>query len=385
MNGRVYDSRIGRFLQVDPFVQEPGNAQNHNRYTYLWNNPLNATDPSGFIGIKERQWAAVVVAVVAFYFCPACSASVYGAAATGAVVGGIATGSWKGALYGAFSSALTFGIFNASGGTVYTKALAVASSGGVLSSLQGGSFGNAFLSAGVSALAPGAIGSVITDPTARIIASVIVGGSISAATGGKFANGAVTAAFSYAVASNASRTAAGQSNGNFEADDLDGNRCWTCVKRNQAFADSGAIEVNWTSWNRAELNISVALNFEADYSYSVTAGVENGISNLSGSYSDGPFTYDVTARALPGPVGRSMLTVRPPAVGSLSTASAQVGGSVIYVTPGLASGSNIYGHEFLHNAGLRHSGSFTQGLTSYHPARSMQGWEVGALVRAYGR
>jgi len=198
MNGRVFDNRIGRFLQVDPFVQEPGNAQNHNRYTYLWNNPLNATDPSGFIGVKERQWASVVVAVAAFYFCPACSATVYGAAATGAVVGGIATGSWKGALYGAFTATLTFGIGNSSA-TIYEKALATASVNGVMSSLQGGSFGNAFLAAGAGVLTPGAIQGAVKSSSGQFVASVIVGGSVSALTGGKFANGAVTAALNWAV------------------------------------------------------------------------------------------------------------------------------------------------------------------------------------------
>src|SRR5690606_16327060 len=51
MNGRLYDSRLARFLQPDAFVQEPGNPQNFNRYTYLWNNPLNGTDPTGQLGI----------------------------------------------------------------------------------------------------------------------------------------------------------------------------------------------------------------------------------------------------------------------------------------------------------------------------------------------
>ncbi len=39
---------IGRFLQADPVIQAPGNAQNHNRYSYVLNNPLSFSDPSGF-------------------------------------------------------------------------------------------------------------------------------------------------------------------------------------------------------------------------------------------------------------------------------------------------------------------------------------------------
>ncbi|MCG8557809.1 MAG: RHS repeat-associated core domain-containing protein, partial [Proteobacteria bacterium] len=48
MKGRIYDAHMGRFLQPDPFVPEPGNSQSWNRYSYVVNNPLNWTDPTGF-------------------------------------------------------------------------------------------------------------------------------------------------------------------------------------------------------------------------------------------------------------------------------------------------------------------------------------------------
>lgn len=48
MNGRVQDAIIGRFVSPDPFVTEPGYTQNFNRYSYVYNNPLTNTDPSGF-------------------------------------------------------------------------------------------------------------------------------------------------------------------------------------------------------------------------------------------------------------------------------------------------------------------------------------------------
>ncbi|MSP13297.1 MAG: RHS repeat-associated core domain-containing protein, partial [Chloroflexi bacterium] len=44
---RYYDSSLGRFLQPDTIVPEPGNPQSLNRYTYVDNNPLRYTDPSG--------------------------------------------------------------------------------------------------------------------------------------------------------------------------------------------------------------------------------------------------------------------------------------------------------------------------------------------------
>jgi RHS repeat-associated protein len=48
MNGRVYDPELGRMLSVDPFVVAPLNLQTYNRYSYVHNNPLSLTDPSGY-------------------------------------------------------------------------------------------------------------------------------------------------------------------------------------------------------------------------------------------------------------------------------------------------------------------------------------------------
>ena len=55
MNGRIYDPVLGRFLSADPFIQYPSVVQNLNRYSYLMNNPLNATDPTGYFVDKIVQ------------------------------------------------------------------------------------------------------------------------------------------------------------------------------------------------------------------------------------------------------------------------------------------------------------------------------------------
>jgi RHS repeat-associated protein len=44
---RYYDAALGRFVQADTVVPEPGNPQALNRYSYVANNPLRYTDPSG--------------------------------------------------------------------------------------------------------------------------------------------------------------------------------------------------------------------------------------------------------------------------------------------------------------------------------------------------
>ena len=48
MNGRVYDPSIGRFISADPTVPDPLYSQSFNRYSYVYNSPLEYTDPSGF-------------------------------------------------------------------------------------------------------------------------------------------------------------------------------------------------------------------------------------------------------------------------------------------------------------------------------------------------
>ncbi len=48
MNGRVYDPNLGRFLSVDPVFAFPTNTQSLNPYSYVLNNPLSVTDPTGY-------------------------------------------------------------------------------------------------------------------------------------------------------------------------------------------------------------------------------------------------------------------------------------------------------------------------------------------------
>jgi len=50
MNGRVYDPSVARFPSADPIVSRPDDAQSFNRYSYVVNNPLKFTDPTGYEG-----------------------------------------------------------------------------------------------------------------------------------------------------------------------------------------------------------------------------------------------------------------------------------------------------------------------------------------------
>ena len=107
MNGRIYDPKLGRFLQADPIVQAPKNSQSLNRYSYVLNNPLSYTDPSGYFSLKRfiKNWGPVIAGAVASYFtfgaasvvglgviCHHSSRCGYFAAILLAVIGGAAAG-----------------------------------------------------------------------------------------------------------------------------------------------------------------------------------------------------------------------------------------------------------------------------------------------------
>jgi len=250
MNGRIYDSKLGRFLQADPNVQAPDNSQNLNRYSYVLNNPLSYTDPSGFffkaignfVGKYWRQLVAVGIGIATAGIASGLSfwAGLAVSVAGGALAGYVSTGSLNGALIGAFSAAAFYGVgsyfeglshsngleaANAAGtagaGNVQ-QAVAYASNaslnsvqrigqvvahgmaGGVVGNLQGGRFAHGFVSAGVAqsfARTIGRIGNGYRSfgiSAARVTAAAVVGGTASEMTGGKFANGAVTGALTRA-------------------------------------------------------------------------------------------------------------------------------------------------------------------------------------------
>src|SRR5205823_3066557 len=50
MHARSYSADVGRFLSIDPVLDAKNaihNPQQWNRYSYVYNNPLNWTDPTG--------------------------------------------------------------------------------------------------------------------------------------------------------------------------------------------------------------------------------------------------------------------------------------------------------------------------------------------------
>ena len=147
MGGRIYDAELGRFAQADPFVQDRTNLQGLNRYSYVENNPLSYTDPSGYFlkklykkikkhlsnlnnlrkefrkktlqAIGRVKFLSTVISVV-LNFIPGCQfwcAAIFQAAMTNAN-GGSFGDILKGAAIGAITNQIGLGIGNAIGDSV---------------------------------------------------------------------------------------------------------------------------------------------------------------------------------------------------------------------------------------------------------------------------
>ncbi|MEM7620986.1 MAG: RHS repeat-associated core domain-containing protein, partial [Pseudomonadota bacterium] len=227
MNGRIYDPELGRFLSADPNVQETDNLQNWNRYSYVLNNPLSYTDPTGFffkslfraigqafgkifsaIGRAFKKLLSNPIVRAAIQIAACISLPVAGCAAASATMplagGGSITDALKAAAFAFVSHGIWQGVDGVWGGlskaisgfSKLGKSLVHGVVGGAMSVARGGNF--------LVGFATGALGkatSFVSDTISQgnqfldtlIVAASGCGASVIA--GGKCANGAVTAAF----------------------------------------------------------------------------------------------------------------------------------------------------------------------------------------------
>ena len=219
MGGRTYNPTLGRFMQADPFIQQPGNLQSYNRYAYVQNNPMSYTDPSGYFFKALNKMLgkfAPLVSIGLTLWAP-WGTGLWASISTGFVAGGIATGNLRGALVGAFSAGAFYGVGsqfeqfkNMTTGLSIAKTAAHGIVGGITSVLSGGKFGHGFASAGITQAFAGSIDEIggkingkassawsnTANRIKRIVAAAAVGGTASVVSGGKFANGAITGVFS---------------------------------------------------------------------------------------------------------------------------------------------------------------------------------------------
>ncbi len=207
MNGRLYDPLLRRFLNADENIQDPTNTQNYNKYGYVLNNPLMFNDPSGeFIQVAAAAvlfWQAVVVGTY-IAFTTYLVTTAYLSKEQISLKGGL-----KSIFFGAFSSAVTFGIgsafSSAAGATQFAKSLGDAAflvkaaahgiAQGTLSLMQNGDFKQSFFSGffgSVGASAFGAVaGSAANSAIGTIAFGAVAGGVGSQLSGGNFWQGAV--------------------------------------------------------------------------------------------------------------------------------------------------------------------------------------------------
>jgi RHS repeat-associated protein len=161
MNGRVYDPVLGRFMSPDPTVQFVGDMQSYNRYSYVQNNPLKYTDPTGFSILGVVKNVGIGLAFTA-------------AAAGCAFTEGVGCGVMVGVISTLYSTTSVL----ANGGSL-KQAIAIAVVGAAAGQLGG--------------LAGGAVASGIDasmkSVAAKVVAGAIAGGVSSAITTKVFGGG----------------------------------------------------------------------------------------------------------------------------------------------------------------------------------------------------
>jgi len=195
MNGRLYDPVLARFVSADPHVDNPFDLQSLNRYSYVNNNPLGFTDPSGYFKLFGKKWSwirdkvvkPVVAIAVAWYVGPAVFNAMLPSAvgAVGATGLGMQASLWVGsAIAGAASGAVvggvTGGIFNGPEG--------------ILQGAKYGAIGGAIMGP-VSAMYSGAYNGSLKGAARygysaeRVAVQSLAGGVSSAAQGRSFIDG----------------------------------------------------------------------------------------------------------------------------------------------------------------------------------------------------
>ena len=223
MNGRIYDPKLARFVQADVYVQNPTLTASLNRYSYVLNNPLNATDPTGHLVFSLFIGAIVAAAeveaglgLILMFFAGYADAASAGASEGNAFKMGLI--SWVsymafagiGESFRAASAAnagkaglVSFGGLELTKQQVAGQILSHSFAGGVMSGLRGGKFGHGFISAfftkattNLQLKAAGDLSGFADYFTGATVAATI-GGTVSAVTGGKFANGASTGAMQF--------------------------------------------------------------------------------------------------------------------------------------------------------------------------------------------
>jgi RHS repeat-associated protein len=236
LNGRVYDPFVARMMSADPMVEDPLNGQVWNRYSYVANNPLAFTDPSGYCFLGCGTWSNLSKMQLGTLFrsnpmlgsiVEISAAGICSLMTAGGCIPQVAAVLASSIVAGITSGRLGTAVLRA-GVTAAATAAGFAVVGGVASAMPGataaGTFvpfsqayfadvaGSALVGCGQSAASggkcgAGALAGAATSAAgpytsglkfeAGLVANAALGGVAAVLGGGKFANGAVTGAFGY--------------------------------------------------------------------------------------------------------------------------------------------------------------------------------------------
>jgi len=219
MNGRVYHPGLGRFISADPTGQFPKASQSFNRYSYVINNPLSYTDPSGFGFFSELLDIQHKIDPISrnFDHILAKSTTLQSIGGVAAGVASVYFGPWVAAAYSAHltnikggstgdilkAGAIAGGAAAASGAAgglgVYGQIAANIAIGTAAGVASGADFEDSFYASAITSVAAAGVAQSGAPPAVGITISATVGGTASQLSGGKFVNGAVTGAFQYAL------------------------------------------------------------------------------------------------------------------------------------------------------------------------------------------
>lgn len=187
MGGRIYDASIGRFMQADPFIQAPNNTQNYNRYSYVLNNPMSYTDPSGFNFLKNigDAFGGLIKGV----FTSLASVPIINTAVQVGV--GFICGPAAPSCLGAYNTLQTYALTGSLGASLRAGVVSYAGANvGSSEWYQGlSSFGQAAVQVGIDRL--GQTPEQSNDQAAYVTQMQTVARTSSNLTGNKFANGAI--------------------------------------------------------------------------------------------------------------------------------------------------------------------------------------------------
>jgi RHS repeat-associated protein len=161
MNGRVYDPVIGRFLSADVGIQDLTDLQSFNLYSYVANNPLRFTDPTGYRR-RGSNWAQKAFFIeIGIVGAIACAGS------------GIAC-----AMELAFVTAVwTSAVIMSQGGS-FDQAL-VAGAAGMFAGLIGGALGGAAANLVGEGILGSFVSGAVSGAVSDVLATEMVGGNLT--------------------------------------------------------------------------------------------------------------------------------------------------------------------------------------------------------------